>query len=199
MRIVPTPWGPNVRVMTGDATRSGDLFSTEELHEVDSFRLAKRRDEWLLSRAVAKQLARDLGICADPRSCRIAERSLVVEGAPSGWHVSLSHSAPYAGAAVSRDPIGIDVQVLRPFAGEAAHLFLDEDQIEAMQRCAIDDRLLHFWCAKEAAWKRREGAIATLRQVPLRLLEEGQRSLRFDDAETLATGDLIVAVSGVRA
>ena len=197
MNVVPTPWGRNVLVVAGDAP-DPSLFTAAELEETAAFRLEKRRTEWMLSRAAAKRLAAELGICGDPLECSVRERRLLVGGRPAPWYLSLSHSPPYAAAALSPDPVGIDVQVVRPFAAEAAHLFLREEEIEAMQRCAIEHRLLHFWCAKEAAWKRRSQKFATMRQLPLTLLEEGETSLRFDDAETIAIDDVIVAVSGLR-
>lgn len=196
MRVVPVPWGPNALVVEGEDVDLA-MFTPAELRETERFRLARRRSEWLLSRAAAKRLALDLDLCRDLRSCRVEHRMLVVDDLPTPWRVSLSHSFPYAGVTIMRDGAGIDVQVVRPFALEAAHLFLTEAEIEMMQRCSIADRLLHFWCAKEAAWKRHSPRFATLRQVPLRLLEEGPESLRFDDAETVRIGDLVVAVSGI--
>lgn len=196
MRVVPLPWGPNAFVVEGEDVDAA-MFAPEELRETERFRLMRRRSEWLLSRAAAKRLAVDLGLCSDPRSCRVENRILVVDGLATAWRVSLSHSAPYAGVTISREGAGIDVQTVRPFAFEAAHLFLTEDEIETVLRCSVADRLLHFWCAKEAAWKRHSPRFATLRQVPLQLLEERAGSLRFDDAETVRIGEVVVAVSGL--
>lgn len=195
MNVVPLPWGPNARVVSGGQPPLA-MFTPAELLETERFRLERRRAEWLLSRAAAKQLALDLGLARDVRSCRVEQRMLVVDGAQTPWRVSLSHSWPYAGVVLSLGEAGIDVQLVRPFAREAAHLFLTDGETAMMQECAIDDPLLHFWCAKEAAWKRWSPRYATLRQVPLRLVEETTTSLRFDDAETLRIGDVIVGVSG---
>ena len=64
-----------------------------------------------------------------------------------------------------------------------------------MQRCGVPDRLIHFWCAKEAEWKRRGGAVETLKRVPLTLEEETSLGLRFDTVDTLRIGDLVVALT----
>jgi len=156
-------------------------FTEEELSVAQTFKLEKRRNEWLQARIVAKELARRKGLCENPRDFTVT-RPLI----------SISHSGPYAAAAINA---GIDVEVLRDVSEKAARHFLIESEIAAMEHCTIAHRLLHFWCAKEAAWKARGGAVALLRDVPLVLLEETDRSLRFDGVESYATGDIIMALT----
>lgn len=193
MKTLALPW-PEFALVIRDGFDAG-AFTAEELGEAKAFRLQKRREEWMHARFAAKQLALARGVCADPRACRIARPRLILDGALSEWYVSISHSHPYAGAALDRAPVGIDVQVVRELPESAAHLFLSDEETRAMERCALPHRLLHFWCAKEAAWKRRSGEFTTLRQVPLTLRDEGADSLRFDDAETIAIDDVIVSLS----
>ncbi|HVR39455.1 MAG TPA: 4'-phosphopantetheinyl transferase superfamily protein, partial [Thermoanaerobaculia bacterium] len=170
MRILELPesWRARAVVLEGPASLA--LFSDEELAIANAFPLAKRRGEWLLSRAAAKMLPRAAFVC-------------------------FSHSGNYAGAAVDDVPIGIDVQVVRDVSERAAHLFLTDEEDEAMQRCTIAHRMLHFWCAKEAAWKPRSREFTTLRQLPLALREERASGLAFDTVETIAIGDVNVALS----
>jgi len=189
MNVVVTPWPDRARVVTG--TPDLALFRAEELATANAFKLPKRRDEWLLSRAAAKELAVQLGLAADPRQVRV-ERPFL---AGTDWYVSLSHSEPYAGAAIAREPIGVDVQVVRELAESATHLFLSEDEDAAMRRCAIAHRVLHFWCAKEAAFKQRSSDFATLKELPLRLVRESDSGLVFDAVETFATGEVIIALA----
>lgn len=170
-------------------------FTASELDTANAYKLPKRRDEWLLSRYAAKRLAVAMGIVEDPRSCAVERPVLYVDGQPTTWFVSLSHSAPYAAAALSRKPVGIDVQVIRDIAERAAHLFLADEESDEMRGCSVAHRTLHFWCAKEAAWKRRSDEFPTLKQLPLRLLEERADGLRFDQAETRRDGEIIVAVT----
>ena len=158
-------------------------FTGDELQTANAFKLEKRRDEWLLARYAAKRLALHLGIAGDPRAVTVARPMLLVDGAPVNWFVSISHSAPYAAAAIDREPVGIDVQVVRKMPEEAAHLFLSDEETAAMQRCSIADRLLHFWCAKEAAWKPRSDQFTTLKQLPLQFLEERPDGLVFNVVE----------------
>jgi phosphopantetheinyl transferase (holo-ACP synthase) len=136
----------------------------------DSFPSEKRRREWVLSRTALQMLG------------------------PAPYS-SLSHSGDYAAAAIGEAPVGVDVQVVRPLAERAAHLFLSEDEEMDLQRCTIPHRIIHFFCAKEAAWKARGGAIPTLKQIPLKLKEETATGLLFDSAATYATGDIVVAVT----
>jgi phosphopantetheinyl transferase (holo-ACP synthase) len=149
-------------------------FTAQELAIVDAFPRAKRRHEWMLSRIAEKELRR--------RGAR-------------GAHVSYSHRGAYGAAAVGDAPVGIDVEVIREVRPDSARFFLSDAEAADAQRCAIDRALLHFWCAKEAAWKQRGGALPTLKRVPLRLVRETLSGLRFESVETVAVGDVIVAVT----
>lgn len=171
---IPSHWRGRARLLRGPA--GGDeWFTKEELEQLAAFRLPKRREEWRLSRIAGKQLLREKG---------------------SLPYLSYSHSAPYGAAAADRQPVGVDVQVLRAVPEGAAHFFLDEQQIEEMQSCSIASRLIHFWCAKEAAWKRAGGSILTLRRVPLHLEEATPRGLRFrQGVETYAIEDAVMALT----
>jgi len=114
---------------------------------------------------------------------------------PDAPHVSYSHSGTYGAAAKDQAPIGIDVQVVRDVSERTAHLFLTDEEAEAMSRCTIAHRLLHFWCAKEAEWKRHGGATQTLKRTPIALREERRDGLVFDVVETIAIDDVIVALT----
>jgi phosphopantetheinyl transferase len=194
MNAIETPWPDRVLILRGhfDWTLS---MTDAELATADAFKLPKRRDEWLLSRLAAKQLALQLGLADDPRAVTVDRPYLTIDGRRSEWLVSLSHSMPYAGAMIGREPVGLDVQVVREFAEWSAHLFMTDGEAEEMRRCSIEHRILHFWCAKESAWKQRSEEFATMKQLPLRLIEGRPTGLRFDAAETVAIGELIVAVT----
>jgi phosphopantetheinyl transferase len=190
MNIIDTPWVDRVLVIR-DAPLQLDWFAEDELEIARAFKLDSRRDEWLLSRMAAKQLALQLGVAADPRAITVARPWL----AGTDWRVSLSHSASYAGAAIAREPIGIDVQLIRKLDERAAHLFLSPDETAALEQCTIQHRIVHWWCAKEAAWKRRSDEFKTLRQLPLQFVDERDGAMRFDAVETRVIGDAIVAVT----
>lgn len=184
-----TPWPDRVLVLTG--TPDPAVFTDDELATASEFKLPKRREEWLLSRAAAKQLAVRLGIASNPLEVRVDRPFL----AGTKWYVSLSHSQPYAAAAISRTPVGVDVQVVREIPEYSTHLFLSREEDEAMRRCAIPHRVLHFWCAKEAAFKQRSDELTTMKQCPIALVGESESGLSFDAVETFASGDVIVALT----
>ena len=156
----------------------------DELAIALSFKLERRQREWMLARVAAKELARRRGLADDPRAF-VVERP----------RVSISHSGPYAAAAIDDPAAGIDVEVVREVDERAARHFLTSGDEAAMQLCTIAHRILHFWCAKEAAWKQRGGAIALLRDVPLTFTGQTVDGLQFREVETFATGDLIAALT----
>jgi phosphopantetheine--protein transferase-like protein len=175
MKIVELPpsWRGRALIVTA-VSHPESWFSADEMAIVQSFPRAKRREEWMLS--------------------RIAEKELRGQGV-SGGFVSFSHSGGYGAAAIDARPIGIDVEILREIAEAAAHLFLSEHETESMQHCSIAHRMLHFWSAKEAAWKQLAGSVPTLKRVPLELISEEKDGLRFDRVATFATDNLIAALT----
>jgi phosphopantetheinyl transferase len=181
MKIVELPesWRPRALVVR-DVELSPAWFTAEELEEANAFRLQKRREEWMRARIAAKQLALDRGLAEDPRDVRVTRPRF-----------SISHSGPYAAAAFG----GIDVQVVRTISESAAHLFLTDAEAEQMRASPIEHRLLHFWCAKEAAWKDQGGMIETLKQVPLEVVGARGSGLVFDRVETIAIDDIIIALT----
>lgn len=171
-----------------------DWFTPEELAVADGFKLRKRREEWLRARTAAKELALQRGIVDDPRKCVIARPRLILDGIESRWFVSISHSQGFAAAIIEESPVGIDIEVIRNLDERATHLFLSDEEAEAMRRCTIANRALHFWCAKEAAWKR-SGDYETLKQLRLTLIAQRDDGLDFNHSTTRRLDDLIVATT----
>ena len=185
---IPEPWRRRAIVIR--ETEIPEMwFAPDELETANAFPLAKRRNEWLLSRLAAKRLAIDRGLADDPAACRVEQRRI------GDWHLSLSHSGVYAGAAIDSEEVGIDIEVVRPIHERAAHFFLTDDETEVMQSMALADRLIHFWAAKEAAWKRHGGAVDTLKRMQIRFESPTDQGLRFDVVETIRIGELVVALT----
>jgi phosphopantetheinyl transferase len=187
MNVIELPplWRTRALVITG-VPFDKSWYTTDELSMAGSFHLQKRREEWLASRYAAKKLALDRGLCTDPAQFDVAASIL---------YRSISHSAPYAAAAIDDKPVGIDVQTVRSISENAAHLFLTDEETDAMKSLNVPDRMLHFWCAKEAAWKQGGGAAGTLKRVPIELEERREHGLVFNTVETIRLGDLIVALT----
>ena len=185
---LPSEWRLRALVLR-ETTIVLDWFDGEELAEANGMKQPKRRAEWLLSRAAAKMLAVERGLAAAPAHCRVAGRRI------GSSYISLSHSAPYAAAAIDGEPIGIDVEVVRPLNERGAHLFLTDEETAAMQRLTIEDRMIHFWAAKEAAWKKLGGSAETLKRVPLTLTGESRHGVTFDSVETFRKDELVIALT----
>jgi phosphopantetheinyl transferase len=198
MKTVVTPWRDRLLVIDGeDELPPEALFTEEELARAHGFRLHSRRTQYLWSRFAAKEMAIQRGLAASPLQVTVDRPNLLVDRMPTGWFVSISHSMSLAGAAIMQSPPGLDVQVVRDLSEQAAHLFLSNDETEAMSRCTVANRIIHFWSAKEAAWKQRSSELRTLRQTPLRLVSEQATGLTFDSVETLAIGSIVVAITRV--
>jgi phosphopantetheinyl transferase (holo-ACP synthase) len=189
---LPETWR-NRAIVIADALISDDWFTPGELGVAGSFRLAKRRTEWRMSRIAAKQLAIEKGLCTSPRDCVVDRPWLYARGVRRC--VSISHSGGYAAAALDDDPVGIDVERVRDLREPSAHLFLTDRETAEMRDTGIAHRMLHFWAAKEAAWKRLGGSTGTLKRTPLTLEAESATGLRFNDVETFATGEIVIALT----
>jgi 4'-phosphopantetheinyl transferase EntD len=173
------PWSDRA-IAIRDVADVESWLRDDELAIARAFPREKRRQEWMLARTAARMLARRRGL-GDVDVVRPL--------------VSVSHSGGWAAAAIDTAPVGIDIEVVRDVSERAARHFLSDTEAEQMRACSIPHRLLHFWCAKEAAWKRLCGSIPFLKSVPLTLLDERANALRFDNAETIAIDDVVVALS----
>jgi len=189
---IPEAWQQRALVLR-DVHRPERWFRDDEMAVANAFKLPKRRNEWLLSRVAAKKLALEQGYAHDPLAIAIDLTRLRAGGRE--FRVSLSHSGGYGAAAIDTQPVGIDIEMPRVLREGTAHLFLTDLETAQMHRCRIQNALLHFWSAKEAAWKRLEGAAATLKSVPLRLVREREDGLDFEDVETFASDAFVAALT----
>ena len=195
MNIVELPesWRNRAIVVT-HVTPAIDWFTAEEMRESEAFHREKRRDEWLSARMAVKKLAMMRGLAGNPRQVHIARPHVIINGVMQLF-VSISHSEHFSAAAIDDEPVGIDVQALRDVDERSAKFFLSHDEVHAMRRCALSHRLLHFWCAKEAEWKRRGGDPPTLKKVPLHFEAETPKSIRFASVETIELPSALAALT----
>ena len=168
-----------------DDVPDDSMFLPAELARREAVALSKRRREWTASRQALKMLAVERGAIGQPRDGLIesdGESRPHLRDLATGrsWCVSLSHSRGFAAAAIDHQPIGVDVERVRSLSPSAWHLFLTDSESDAVERAPIEDALLHSWCAKEAAWKAISSIHATLRSVPLRLVQRGVQGLTFE-------------------
>ncbi len=187
---IPESWRGRALVVESMEGALEEWFSETEIAEAAALVRLRRREEWLLSRYAVKRLAMARGVPIDPRAIVIRRPRLA-----NGSWISISHSRGVAAAAVDDTPVGIDVERLRPVDERVARHFMVEDEIAEMRGCRIPNRILHWWCAKEAAWKQQGGATRFLKQVPLRLEAESETALHFGNVETHAAGEFVMALT----
>jgi 4'-phosphopantetheinyl transferase EntD len=195
MIVLPESWRGRALVLESFDSESfdgnaRDWLGDDELSTAGAFTLPTRRAEWILSRVAAKQLARARGYVGDVRALAIARPRLA-----TGEYVSLSHSNGVAAVAIDDEPVGIDVEQLRDVNDRIAARFLCDDEREAVSCCTLPHRLLHWWTAKEAVWKRDSTHVRFLKDFTLAVEAEQATGLRFDGVETFAGGDLVVALT----
>lgn len=92
-------------------------------------------------------------------------------------YVSISHSDQMVACAISQDPVGIDIERIRPINLNICHHFCVPEELEyllqgtqdiAWQHCCDDEilrRLFEIWTAKEAYYKKIGTGITDLKGV----------------------------------
>ena len=96
---------------------------------------------------------------------------VLVDGVVQALFVSFSHTAGLGAAALHDTPVGIDLERERAIDPRATKFFLRDDELAIASACRVENALLHWWCAKEAAFKLAAGS-PTLLRVPLSLESE---------------------------
>ena len=190
---LPQSWRDRALIVT-HVTPKLDWFGEEEFRDAEQFHHEKRRNEWLCARMAVKRLAMNRGLASDPKRIRVKRPHVLIDDVMQ-LYVSLSHSERFAAAAIDDEPIGIDVQALRDLNERTSKFFLSANEAKAMRHAALMHRLLHFWCAKEAEWKRRGGDPPTLKQVSLIFEAESPHGVRFDSVETIELEGAIAALT----
>lgn len=180
---MPSRWRAKACVVHQVTSADLDAYFTDtERERIASFAREKRREEWAASRLAVKLLAVENGLCADARACTVDSAyrrpSLSIDGSRHAREITITHSDGAGGAAISENRIGLDLQKVRPLAARATKFFLNDDEVEALQTVAIDDAMIHFWCAKEAGYKIHAGR-GWYRGVRIALVEETREGLRF--------------------
>jgi 4'-phosphopantetheinyl transferase len=167
--IADLPWQPE------DGAPAG-MFSAEETERCQSFRIEKRRREWLLGRWTAKLLVQDflLQKTGEQIPFEAIEILTAPDGAPllrlggqagegsdpfSGLTLSISHSYEAAFCALLERPgwrLGADIERVEPRpAGFAQDYFteIECERLQALQPALCDPYVTAIWSAKEAVLK----------------------------------------------
>jgi len=176
-------------------------LATEERLRLDAFRIAKRRDDYLLGRWTAKR-AIAARMSPSPPLETIAIRAAAdgapeafLDDAPLAFTVSISHSVGRALAAV-RDAgpaLGADLERVEPRSALLVGDFFTAEEAARVAACPPDGRdraITLIWSAKESALKARRTG-----------LREDPRRVRIDLGADLVAPDgawraIAVAIDG---
>jgi len=204
---VPSSWLPLVRVVANaDEQELADFLDGEELGEIGVLRAAQRQRESAASRIAAKSIAIDRGIVDRPSRIRFGKSDarpvVLVDGVQSALYVSFSHTAGLGAAALHDAPVGIDLERERVIDPRATKFFLREKDLATAASSGVENALLHWWCAKEAAFKL-TADYPTLLRVPLDfehetsagLILRGPRGARVETARLSASLVAALAIS----
>ncbi|MBQ7340929.1 MAG: 4'-phosphopantetheinyl transferase superfamily protein [Oscillospiraceae bacterium] len=109
--------------------------------------------------------------------------------ANSHLHISLSHSDQMVACAVSEDPVGIDIEKIRPMSLKICrHLCVEEEKAYLLSDSGLTEndecqdpevlrRLFEIWTAKEAYFKKQGTGITDLKSVNVLHLERETHNL----------------------
>lgn len=72
---------------------------------------------------------------------------------PNDYEISVTHSFPYAGLAISKNKIGIDIEVFNPKIERVRHKFLYEEESDFIEKGKEIAYLTVIWSLKESLYK----------------------------------------------
>jgi phosphopantetheinyl transferase len=173
---IPSAWSAIVRVVgETDENEIAEFLDAEELDQLLSLRAIDRRHERAASRVAAKSMALERGIVEHASRIRFTKSEsrpvVTIDGTEGALFVSFSHTAGIGAAALHDVAVGLDLEHERPIDPRATKFFLRDDELTAALASGVGNALLHWWCAKEAAFKMSPG-FTTLLRVPLALERE---------------------------
>jgi len=129
---------------TEDGLLNSLQLCPEDKASICSIKLQKVRLQKLACRAALAELlgSNEIGI------------SYTEKGQPiiKAFHISFSHTINTVAVALSKNPVGIDIEELTPRIVSLYPRFMSKDEIAA---CNLNNlkELYYFWCAKEAMYK----------------------------------------------
>lgn len=146
-------------------------LSEKDLEKVNSFRLEKRKKEWLACRILLQHL-----IDAYPAVAYTPSGKPYM--ADESCHISFSHADGYAAVAVSDQNTALDIEICSPRVEKVAQRFMHNAEWAFVN---ADDRLSYLtliWSAKEALFKYFDQSMVVFKEhfriAPFSIKEEGQ-------------------------
>ena len=125
------------------------IISDEEKSELVRITNPRRKKEWLAARVILKSIMEHLKIPYLGTRKNDSNKPFLVH---NGFHISIAHSFPFAGAIVNKiNPCGIDIEKPKPALFFIASKFLNEEESAYVAKKPMD--LCLAWAAKEVMYK----------------------------------------------
>jgi 4'-phosphopantetheinyl transferase len=152
-------WSAGLHVQGSAFCACWDVLTPEETRLASSYRFAKDRREFVVTRAVLRQiLAHYTGEAAADLCFDSSSSGKPVLRGRQGLHFSVSHSSGLALLAIARNPVGIDVEQTRSgilWQTAVGHYLSPREQsyVQALPVAARTVALHRCWTRKEAVLK----------------------------------------------
>jgi 4'-phosphopantetheinyl transferase len=130
-----------------------ELYSQLQLNEeekayYDRLSVGKRNLHWLGTRVLLRKMLRT----DEYIDCKVdAHGKPYLVNLP--YHISLSHSFDYAAVMISKEPVGIDIELVKEKVERIAHKFMRKEELAFISNEHKIQQLYVCWCAKEAVYK----------------------------------------------
>lgn len=152
------PGGIELRRMTFDNARVDEwraLLSEAELSRYEAFPVEKRKREFLLGRAALRTLLADR-LEEPPEAIRVRvtdDGALELPDHP--LHICITHADDRAVAAVSRQPVGVDLEPIAERNSDVERFLLHSDEQPLLDTLPMDRpaAFILCWTLKEATLK----------------------------------------------
>jgi len=124
-------------------------LSKQERAEYKRIQHVKRKKEWLSARAALLEVCKSLKI-KYKGTVKDENNKPHLKGLP--WHISISHSFPYAIALINKkEPCGVDIEKAKPALFHVSKRFLNQKELHDIPRNPRN--LCAAWAAKEVLFK----------------------------------------------
>lgn len=132
-----------------DSLLKNTILSKYEKAEFDKIQNVRRIKEWLAARAMLFSICKEANLKYKGMYKDEQNKPHLI-GLP--FHISISHSFPYATALLSmKRPCGIDIEKVKPALFHVAHRFLSDKELEEIPKDVY--YLCSAWAAKEVLFK----------------------------------------------
>ncbi|MBA3898795.1 MAG: 4'-phosphopantetheinyl transferase superfamily protein [Bacteroidetes bacterium] len=124
------------------------FLSNKEKAFIAGIKAENRRKEWLASRVLLNELLE--------KPCQIFYNETgkpYITNRPEVY-ISISHTSGFAAVSINtREETGIDIQSKEHKISRIRHKFLCDDELSGISNIEEDEKLIIYWCAKEALYK----------------------------------------------